>query len=958
MSYDWLKGSKGRSKDKQYLSREDAVDHPLKAVAVSAIESRSIRQSSKSSQNSSQTSSVISLDPLSLDGFDPLSQIANEYVAIKLNDTVDTGDSSVAELWTTRRSTILNKYTTAEKLAIVSSFLHGGEVVKTQITFSEKVRNRLEQLDDFEDGSVRRVNNLTQQEYHSRIEDLNHQLIAAWKTDQRVKALKIAIQCTKLLADTSVISFYPTQFVLITDILDNFGKLVYERLRCKADYFEAGSNATKSLPENFTPDMVSSDVKETCMNWFYKIASIRELLPRLYLEIALLKSLSFLSQNEYEATLKRLCYSIRGIGDPLISAYARCYLCRVGPTVAKSSKFLEENLDDFLFIYHTILLGGLRTDLAHQRLKLTEYLGLYSPALDWMMQVLVMYSTDTVLDEVLTKCQDKKNNGLLFQSLLASFKPHFIAARANKFVAILSAGSNDGATKSQLFRLLGLSLCKQAPHDDQKLSVLNGTWRVITTLTQVSEFIACIEPWVEYASAHFGCKEIDTILSEIIARMNQNRAFEKHYSELESICKSIIENCKNLEALLISDNFLLFVDLFQKESIRTEVCKHILSAYKANVPVPTFENEANVSDVVVMNTLLQIAKHLNDGITASTSDDEQRQVTQLISHFVRTMCFGRDFEVQLLFYVEARAAFPNLDGVFVTLVHCVNLLANKTHRIVNGRHTRKTSTFVKSCAAFCFITIPSIASVRTRLDLYLVSGQVALLNLCFGQADALLETAVHLIKEVPRTSEVDGKQKSTDNYLIAFVSNLLSTLIVTPDSPEQGVLYLVRTLLDTTTQLAFEPENSCTTRLYLLILEMLLTATHDKYPYHIPNVISNDELYGSDPKFIDEVHSLCSNVVELILVQLKTLGNTNQRAQCQFALELFLKLASNANLCGEKTFTFTLKLWNLAMKNRKLVDAKIPGKFLIKIENITKRTDDPQMRHAFEELMTKMKVKM
>lgn len=112
--------------------------------------------------------------------------------------------------------------------------------MKTQINFSEKVKNRLEQLqlDDFDENSIRRVNDLTQQEYQSRIEQLNQGLIQAWKTDERVKALKIAIQCTKILADTSVISFYPSQFVLITDILDNFGKLVFERLRTKADYFE------------------------------------------------------------------------------------------------------------------------------------------------------------------------------------------------------------------------------------------------------------------------------------------------------------------------------------------------------------------------------------------------------------------------------------------------------------------------------------------------------------------------------------------------------------------------------------------------------------------------------------------------------------------------------------------------------------------------------------------------
>ena len=34
----------------------------------------------------------------------------------------------------------------------------------------------------------------------------------------------LIFQCSKLLADVSVIQFYPSKFVLITDILDTFGK--------------------------------------------------------------------------------------------------------------------------------------------------------------------------------------------------------------------------------------------------------------------------------------------------------------------------------------------------------------------------------------------------------------------------------------------------------------------------------------------------------------------------------------------------------------------------------------------------------------------------------------------------------------------------------------------------------------------------------------------------------------
>lgn len=53
--------------------------------------------------------------------------------------------------------------------------------------------------------------------------------------------------------------------------------------------------------------------------------------------------------------------------------------------------------------------GGIRSEIARQRIDMAGYLSLYTPALDWMMQALAGQGSDILLDEILMQCQEKKN---------------------------------------------------------------------------------------------------------------------------------------------------------------------------------------------------------------------------------------------------------------------------------------------------------------------------------------------------------------------------------------------------------------------------------------------------------------------------------------------------------------------------------------------------------------------
>lgn len=65
---------------------------------------------------------------------------------------------------------------------------------------------------------------------------------------------------------------------------------------------------------------------------------------------------------------------------------------------------------------------------------------------------------------------------------------------------------------------------------------------------------------------------------------------------------------------------------------------------------------------------MYICSVLHDSVNAMTVEDEVRQIGELLCNVVRKVDYGRDFEQQLSFYVEARGAFSNIDLVLAQLV--------------------------------------------------------------------------------------------------------------------------------------------------------------------------------------------------------------------------------------------------------------------------------------------------
>jgi hypothetical protein len=355
--------------------------------------------------------------------------------------------------WGARKAGIISKYTTMVQLSIPSITTDIQKTVGSAAGSSTQAR--LEQIGADEIGDEEQQVRGTQKEYVSRMNETNEELKEAWAQEQRVRALKMAISCAKMLGDASVPHFYPTAFVLATEILDTFGDLVFERIKSKG---MVSVEATKKKPLDITPEDVLDESRETCRNWFYKIASIRELLPRIYMEICILKAYQFLHGNTiYEKACVRLAKMTRGIGNPLVAAYARAYLARRGLEVLPTSKeYLSICFNDQVaaLVIQTKNMDKVLEKMDQQaclppltplslsyfcssfswQITRETYLDLFSPAWDWICAVYGRNAGVKLFRSAMkTYCNDGTGFSVLLNAIMSSFPSAHVSAFAEVY---------------------------------------------------------------------------------------------------------------------------------------------------------------------------------------------------------------------------------------------------------------------------------------------------------------------------------------------------------------------------------------------------------------------------------------------------------------------------------------------------------------------------------------------
>ena len=373
-----------------------------------------------------------------------------------------------------------------------------------------------------------------------------------------VTSLKIAIQCAKLLADPKVPAFYPSAFVLVTTILDTFGRLVFERLRASAAEEHGRMGNARPLPEDFSAADVGAETRETCRNWFYKTACIRELLPRLYIELALLECYRFLNADtDFSQILLRLSHCIRGVGDPLVAVYARWYLARMAVRLVRAGvrggggaaraaagggerESALASLADYLASVEDMCQGRRAvpalqapaplapgvvapppTD-ADRDAALSAYLALHSPAVAWIAHQAGWGASRETFQAVLTLYRDKSGCAMVLRHVLDAFDAAFFAPHAAAMMGLCREARAQAAPGSQLpdlYRSMALALARSPPPEAFRITFLNEVWKTITRAGDAVVFARNAAALVELLLAHYGTREVLILLGDLVKRL-------------------------------------------------------------------------------------------------------------------------------------------------------------------------------------------------------------------------------------------------------------------------------------------------------------------------------------------------------------------------------------------------------------------------------------------------------
>ncbi|XP_024968230.1 UPF0505 protein C16orf62 homolog isoform X1 [Cynara cardunculus var. scolymus] len=744
---------------------EEAV-HSLTRVPVSSHPLCS--SPSSLSLHTQDHGSIEFYDPLRGLSMEILEPVEDMAVAEKRPASQPTSHISAKE-WASYKKLLMQRFPVPKMISV--STLSSKTIRGSKAVGKPPVNMQSDELNDSQKLNEEGFKIVGQQEYIARLHELKDEIMRSWHSDDRVTSLKLSIKVAMLLMDTSVAQFYPSLFVLATDIMDMLGDMVWERIKQKAEFADDGTMIC-SLPDDFDSNNICLEAKETCSNWFRKIASIHELLPRIYLELAIFPCWRFLHDNVGDS-LMRLVMMIRGIADPLASAYCRFFLLHCAQKLpGRSTAHLITCVNDLKVVLMRIVSMKETTFgnfLGDRRLLIS----LMEPTIEYTTRC--VFKDPNQVADMIVRLGLGKNPlefygkipwiSVILHHLLRELPTEVVCSNAVEILHLVECSDDYSFDQCLNYKMLGLKLCEGISQVKDVDPVINEVIQVATERKSLDEYLKILDAYMDIILQHKMDLYLNSILSEIFERLCNEVVTEAELASLQSIALKLITHFDDMKYVFELNYFVDILDVMHGSS-RSIVDMHILTNATRN---------DRIDDPTTIKLLFDVAQSLHDSVNfPSTRQDDNHQGERLIARFVDKVDHGKELDRHLTFLIECRGAFNNMNDLKEILVHSSNLLAARALR-------EKTDhiNFIKSCITFNEVTIPCIPSYSRQLILYLETAEVSLFGGLISYSDGLVDSAIGCLQNVYL---VDGLRKSNEDAdgIVSLMQRLCSFMLLVP----------------------------------------------------------------------------------------------------------------------------------------------------------------------------------
>lgn len=738
------------------------------------------------------------------------------------------------------------------------------------------------------------------------IEGLDADLKDFWSEGEKVKALRVAIQATKLLSINKVPHCYPSIFVLVATVLDTFGNFVSERLQATAAGKSFVVAALIKRGQDAAIDLIPPEAVEMCYNWFLKISSIRELLPRICVELSLLKCNKFVAKKarvQSAEVVCRLAKQIRGVADPLVACHLRWYLFMRAAEVLKSDEWasiLESTCLDSFLTMEQLKSHYFERLWAEKDITREHYLSLFIPALQWQLDSIAKFGAranrELFIRSVFDQSMKFFYSSALLLPLIRAFRPedwmrfgwdallvHIDEVQCSRYVS-----------KLRLMEAFALLVAEHEPplplSRAKKTALLNEMWGRVETCREVSscdgdssnvlEFLDACSALIQFCAVHLAAKQVNVLLAVVRKTMETQKGNTSVHHSIFRLLSSLVVRSPDISPLLASDHFLTLLRHVAPEN-RHQLSKTMLCL------LPRDEKFVDVT--------LELAKTLHETYDLlALSSEEQQQCTSIIVAALRAVA-SPDAERQIELMCEARHALPNLDAVKVALVnHALSLV----HHF--GKASKKRNA-AKAFLAFCHVTIPAATNVFSRLQMSVEAAGTAFLHGFVAQGEAILKLAMDFMKElVPRSTLGDGTVVGHCDDVLRSVLQLVGIGAITPSHAKYGHNYVLGAVSQWNDAFLWDASSTGRAEVNCAIVRCLskgIAGGSLAYAFHKCGT-SN---YNKDPDYIKSSVELCTAAATSTLLALRAAGDNppSVTAMGRSAMILFETCVAFGDVLGE-----------------------------------------------------------